>query len=277
MNPVADETRAEKSTLNDHEVSRQIAAEAGRLLVELRGSIPESSDQRWLRDAGDARSHTMIMARLAELRPEDGILSEEAKDNPERLGHQRVWVVDPLDGTREFGEPPRDDWAVHVALCIDGEPVAGSVALPAQERVFSTADHTSEAPPNNDPLRMVASRTRAPEIVTAIAAALGADLVFMGSAGAKAMTIVSGDADIYLHAGGQYEWDSAAPVAVAMAAGLHCSRIDGSPLVYNQPNPYLPDVLICKPSIAQRVLALVAAYVAPIDDGSATVTDGSGI
>jgi 3'(2'), 5'-bisphosphate nucleotidase len=277
VNPVADETRAEKSTLNDHEVSRQIAAEAGRLLVELRGSVPESTDQRWLRDAGDARSHTMIMARLAELRPEDGILSEEAKDNPERLGHQRVWVVDPLDGTREFGEPPRDDWAVHVALCIDGEPVAGSVALPAQERVFSTADRTSEAPPNNDPLRMVASRTRAPEIVTAIAAALGADLVFMGSAGAKAMTIVSGDADIYLHAGGQYEWDSAAPVAVAMAAGLHCSRIDGSPLVYNQANPYLPDLLICKPSIAQRVLALVAAYVEPIEDGSKTVTHGSGI
>jgi 3'(2'), 5'-bisphosphate nucleotidase len=244
MNPGADETRPEESTWNDHEVSRQIAAEAGRLLVELRRSVPESADQRRLRDEGDARSHTMIIGRLAELRSHDGILSEEAKDNPERLRHQRVWVVDPLDGTREFGEPPRDDWAVHVALCINGEPVAGSVALPAQGRVFSTADLFPE-----------------------VAAALGADLVFMGSAGAKAMTVVSGGADIYLHAGGQYEWDSAAPVAVAIAAGLHCSRIDGSPLVYNQPNPYLPDLLICKPSIAQRVLALVAAHIDPIGMG----------
>lgn len=277
MNPVVDETTPKQSPLNDHEVSRQIAAEAGRLLVELRRSVPESADQRWLRDEGDARSHTMIMGRLAELRPDDGILSEEAQDNQERLSHERVWVVDPLDGTREFGEPPRDDWAVHVALCVNGEPVAGSVALPAQERVFSTADLDSDAPPDNDPLRMVASRTRAPAIVTEVAAALGADLVFMGSAGAKAMTIVSGDADIYLHAGGQYEWDSAAPVAVAMAAGLHCSRIDGSPLVYNQPNPYLPDLLICKRSIAQRVLALVAAHIDPIEDGSDTVTRGSGI
>jgi 3'(2'), 5'-bisphosphate nucleotidase len=267
MNPGADETRPEESTWNDHEVSRQIAAEAGRLLVELRRSVPESADQRRLRDEGDARSHTMIIGRLAELRSHDGILSEEAKDNPERLRHQRVWVVDPLDGTREFGEPPRDDWAVHVALCINGEPVAGSVALPAQGRVFSTADLFPEAPPNNEPLRMVASRTRAPAIVTEVAAALGADLVFMGSAGAKAMTVVSGGADIYLHAGGQYEWDSAAPVAVAIAAGLHCSRIDGSPLVYNQPNPYLPDLLICKPSIAQRVLALVAAHIDPIGMG----------
>lgn len=277
MNPGADEMRPEESSWNDHEVSRQIAAEAGRLLVELRRSVPESADQRRLRDEGDARSHTMIIGRLAELRPHDGILSEEAKDNPERLRHQRVWVVDPLDGTREFGEPPRDDWAVHVALCINGEPVAGSVALPAQGRVFSTADLFPEAPPNNKPLRMVASRTRAPAIVTEVAAALGADLVFMGSAGAKAMTVVSGGADIYLHAGGQYEWDSAAPVAVAIAAGLHCSRIDGSPLVYNQSDPYLPDLLICNPSIAQRVLALVAAYVEPIDDGSETVPHGSGI
>jgi 3'(2'), 5'-bisphosphate nucleotidase len=223
---VADETTPEESTWSDHEVSRQIAAEAGRLLVELRRSVPESADDRWLRDQGDARSHRMIMDRLAELRPDDAILSEEGKDDQERLRHQRVWVIDPLDGTREFGEPPRDDWAVHVALCVGGEPVVGSV--------------------------------------------------YMGSAGAKAMTVVSGGADIYLHAGGQYEWDSAAPVAVAIAAGLHCSRIDGSPLVYNQPNPYLPDLLICKRSIAQRVLALVAAHGEPVDTGSDAVAPGSG-
>ena len=271
MNTAVDETAPRESTWTDHEVSRQIAAEAGRLLVELRRSVPESADPRWLRDEGDARSHRMIMDRLAELRPDDGILSEEGKDDQQRLAHHRVWVIDPLDGTREFGEPPRDDWAVHVALCVDGEPVAGSVALPAQGRVLTTADAFPDAPADCEPLRMVASRTRAPAIVTEVAAALGADLVYMGSAGAKAMTVVSGDADVYLHAGGQYEWDSAAPVAVAMAAGLHCSRIDGSPLVYNQPNPYMPDLLICKRSVAARVLALVAAHA-----GSNAVAPGSG-
>jgi 3'(2'), 5'-bisphosphate nucleotidase len=274
---VADETTPAESTWNDHEVSRQIAAEAGRLLVDLRRSVHESADPRWLRDEGDARSHRLIMDRLAELRPDDAILSEEGKDSQERLRYQRVWVVDPLDGTREFGEPPRDDWAVHVALCVDGEPVAGSVALPAQARVFTTADAFSEPRAHAEPLRMVASRTRAPALVTEIAATLGAELVFMGSAGAKAMAIVSGAADVYLHAGGQYEWDSAAPVAVAMAAGLHCSRIDGSALVYNQPNPYLPDLLICKQSIAAKVLSLVAARTESVDNGAGAVSPGSDV
>jgi 3'(2'), 5'-bisphosphate nucleotidase len=272
-----DEAEPVESTWSDHEVSRQIATEAGHLLIELRDSVPESAGERWLRDEGDARSHRMIMDRLAELRPDDAILSEEGKDDQVRLRHQRVWVIDPLDGTREFGEPPRDDWAVHVALCVDGEPVVGSVALPAQGRVFTTAGEFPDSPEDAQPLRMVASRTRAPVIVTKVASSLGAELVYMGSAGAKAMTVVSGDADIYLHAGGQYEWDSAAPVAVAMAAGLHCSRIDGSPLLYNQANPYMPDLLICKRSIAARVLALVAAHADPVNTDSNPVAPGSGV
>ena len=276
MNTVLeDDSTSPEANWDDHEVSRQLATEAGRLLMDLRRSTPDSADQRWLRDEGDARSHRMIMQRLAELRPDDAILSEEGKDDHERLAHQRVWVVDPLDGTREFGEPPRDDWAVHVALCVDGEPVAGSVALPAQERVFTTNRAFADIPADSKPLRMVASRSRAPEIVTEVAEALGADLIYMGSAGAKAMTVVSGAADIYLHAGGQFEWDSAAPVAVAIAAGLHCSRIDGSPLVYNQADPYMPDLLICKRSVAQRVLSLVAAQSGTDDEVSPTVT-GSG-
>jgi 3'(2'), 5'-bisphosphate nucleotidase len=270
-----DESTSLEASWDDHEVSRQLATEAGRLLLDLRRSTPDSADQRWLRDEGDARSHRMIMERLAELRPDDAILSEEGKDDQERLGHQRVWVVDPLDGTREFGEPPRDDWAVHVALCVGGEPVVGSVALPAQGRVFTTNRAFADIPADSKPLRMVASRSRAPEIVTEVAGALGADLIYMGSAGAKAMTVVSGAADIYLHAGGQFEWDSAAPVAVAIAAGLHCSRIDGSPLVYNQADPYMPDLLICKRSVAQRVLSLVAAQRGAGDAG-APAFPGSG-
>jgi 3'(2'), 5'-bisphosphate nucleotidase len=259
VNRDLDQSTSVEADWDDHEVSRQLATEAGRLLLDLRRSSPATDDPRWLRDQGDARSHRMIMGRLAELRPDDAVLSEEGKDDQERLDHQRVWVVDPLDGTREFGEPPRDDWAVHVALCVGGEPVAGSVALPAQGRVFTTTSAFPDASADSRPLRMVASRSRAPEIVTEVAGALGADLIYMGSAGAKAMTVVSGAADIYLHSGGQYEWDSAAPVAVAMAAGLHCSRIDGSPLVYNQADPYMPDLLICKRSVAPRVLALLAA------------------
>jgi 3'(2'), 5'-bisphosphate nucleotidase len=256
----SDHAAPDESGWTDHDVSREIATEAGALLMELRRSPTDSADQRWLRDEGDARSHRLIMGRLAELRPDDAILSEEGKDDHERLTYSRVWLIDPLDGTREFGEPPRDDWAVHVALCVDGEPVAGAVALPAQDRVFTTVDPRPAARPASGPLRMVASRTRAPEIVSDVAAALGADLVFMGSAGAKTMAVVSGVADIYLHAGGQYEWDSAAPVAVATAAGMHCSRIDGSRLVYNQPNPYMPDLLICRHDLAPRILALLDAH-----------------
>lgn len=276
MNRDLDESTPVEADWDDHEVSRQLATEAGRLLLDLRRSTPESADQRWLRDEGDARSHRMIMARLAELRPDDAILSEEGKDDQERLGHERVWVVDPLDGTREFGEPPRDDWAVHVALCVGGEPVAGSVALPAQGRVFTTTSSFPDAAADSGPLRMVASRSRAPEIVTEVAGALDAELIYMGSAGAKAMTVVSGAADIYLHAGGQYEWDSAAPVAVAMAAGLHCSRIDGSPLVYNQADPYMPDLLICKRSVAPMVLALLALQPDP-SDGDSPTSPGNGV
>jgi 3'(2'), 5'-bisphosphate nucleotidase len=267
---VSNSRASETSSLTDVEVARLIATEAGRLLVELRASQPESADQRWLRDEGDARSHRLIMGRLAELRPDDAVLSEEGKDDLERLEYRRVWVIDPLDGTREFGEPPRDDWAVHVALCVEGVPVVGAVALPAQERVYTSSDTAPEVFESPERPRIVASRTRAPAIVTEVAAALGAELVFIGSAGAKAMAVVSGRADVYLHAGGQYEWDSAAPVAVAVAAGLHCSRIDGTPLIYNQPNPYLPDLLICRPPIAPRILALIAEHSDPAKAASDT-------
>jgi 3'(2'), 5'-bisphosphate nucleotidase len=241
----------------DHEVARQVAEEAGKLLVELRGSYAPGSDPKVLRDEGDRRSLQFIMERLAELRPDDAILSEEGQDDPERLDRQRVWIIDPLDGTREYGEPPRDDWAVHVALCVDGAPVAGAVALPAQGIVYSTGATLPALSASGEPLRVVASRSRAPAVVTAVAAALNGSMVYMGSAGAKAMAILSGTVDVYIHAGGQYEWDSAAPVAVALSAGLHCSRLDGSALTYNHPNPYLPDLLICRREIAGQVLEMI--------------------
>lgn len=239
---------------DDHADAARLADEAGRLLLAIRAAGGAT-----MRDEGDRRSHALLTARLHELHPGDAVLSEEGADDPARLGAERVWIVDPLDGTREFGEPPRTDWAVHVALVVDRTPVAGAVALPAQGVTFTTLRPATPTPPHPTP-RILVSRTRPPVWATQLAAVLDAELVPMGSAGAKAMAVVQGTADIYAHAGGQYEWDSAAPVAVAAAAGLHCSRIDGTPLRYNQPRPWLPDLLICRPEWAERVIEHSATF-----------------
>ena len=195
------------------------------------------------------------MSELATSRPGDYVLSEEAAGDPARLSATRVWIVDPLDGTREYSEG-RDDWAVHVALVVDGQPVAGAVALPGLGSVLSTGTPLPLPAPRHGPLRVVVSRTRPPAVAEAVGKALDAELVPMGSAGAKVATVIRGETDVYVHAGGQYEWDSAAPVAVAIAAGLHASRLDGSPLRYNQPNPWLPDLVICRLDLAEAVLAV---------------------
>ena len=240
---------------NDHADAAAIATMAGELLVELRAAGADK-DPAELRAEGDRRAHELIAAALGQRHPDDVVFSEEAVDDKIRLTSPRVWIVDPLDGTREFGEPGRIDWAVHVALVVDGELAAGAVALPARGITLSTA----EPPPFPDPRpegtkpRLLVSRTRPTEHAHALAASLGAELVPMGSAGAKAMAVVLGEADVYAHSGGQYEWDSAAPVAVAAAAGLHVSRLDGSPLVYNQPDPWLPDLLICRPEFVNDVV-----------------------
>jgi 3'(2'), 5'-bisphosphate nucleotidase len=248
---------ARPATPEDHALAADVAVEAGALLVELRGREWGRGVER-LRAAGDARSHTLIVDRLAAARPGDPVLSEEGIDDTRRLGAERVWVVDPLDGTREYGEAGRSDWAVHVALVVDGSVAAGAVALPARQLVLTTEPAPPPPPPADDGLRVVTSRTRRPWAATVVAAALRAELVPLGSAGAKAMSVVLGEADAYAHAGGMYEWDSAAPVAVAGAAGLHASRLDGSPLVYNQPDPWLPDLLVCRPELAGDCLAALA-------------------
>jgi 3'(2'), 5'-bisphosphate nucleotidase len=241
----------------DHADAADLAAEAGRFLLEIRPRIEAGESALEVKRDADLRSHALLVSRLRERHPDDAVLSEEGTDDPSRLDALRVWVVDPLDGTREFGEPPRTDWAVHVALVIGGEPVAGAVALPALGVVLSTADPPSVPAPTSRP-RVVVSRTRPPASAQRLADALDAELVPMGSAGAKAMAIVLGDADIYAHSGGQHEWDSAAPAAVAASAGLHVSRLDGSPLRYNQRDPWLPDLLICRPELAAPVLAALA-------------------
>lgn len=238
------------------------------MLVELRARlVADGASARELKDEGDRRSHELLTARLAEHRPDDAVLSEEGRGahgpaGSARLNAEWVWIIDPLDGTREYGEPPRSDWAVHVALARDGQAVAGAVALPAQGRVLATSPvASSPAPPPTRP-RVIVSRSRPPAVATHQAEALEGELVELGSAGAKVAAVVLGDADVYPHSGGQYEWDSCAPVAVASAAGLITTRLDGSPLVYNRPDPYLPDLLVCHRALAAEVRQILDRWLA---------------
>lgn len=239
--------------MTDADLAAHLAEAAGTLLLDVRASGLFSREA--LGKAGDETANRFLVNAIREQRPHDGLLSEESACDGSRLARSRVWIVDPVDGTREYGEE-RDDWAVHVGLAIDGVARVGAVALPALGLVLRS-DRPLPLPAASDPLRMVVSRTRPAAEAIAVGKALAADLIPMGSAGAKAMAVVRGEADIYLHSGGQHEWDSAAPVAVALAAGLHASRLDGSPLTYNQPQTYLPDLLICRRELAPRILALL--------------------
>ena len=239
--------------MNDIDLAAHLAQVAGNLLLEVRASGLLSL--KALGKAGDQTANQFLIHAIREQRPDDGLLSEEEKDSDERLSKSRVWIIDPVDGTREYGEG-RTDWAVHVALAIDGVPAIGAVALPGLGLVLRS-DRPSPLPAPPAKPRMVVSRTRPAAEALAVAESIGAELIAMGSAGAKAMAIVRGEAEIYLHTGGQYEWDSCAPVAVAAAFGLHVSRVDGTPLVYNQRGTYMPDLLICRQQWAAPVLDLV--------------------
>ena len=243
-------------TLDDAALARKLADEAGKLLLSIQSS--GLFEGKALGRAGDRVANAFLMEALATARPEDAVLSEESSDDKVRLTRDRVWIVDPLDGTREFSEG-RSDWAVHVGLAIDGRAVTGAVALPGLGLTLAT-DTPPPLPTKLERPRMLVSRTRPAAEATRVAEAIGAELLPMGSAGAKAMAVVRGEADVYLHSGGQYEWDNCAPVAVAERAGLHVSRIDGSPLAYNRDDVYLPDLLICRPERAAEILALVARY-----------------
>jgi 3'(2'), 5'-bisphosphate nucleotidase len=240
---------------DDHAFAAWAATVAGDLLLQVRESGLVGGD---LKDAGDLASHELLMRLIGEHRPDDAILSEEehrgTSGTPDRRTTPRVWIIDPVDGTREYSEPPRDDWAVHVALWQEGELVAGAVAQPGLGTTFHTGEPATVPPASTDRPRIAVSRSRPPAFVTALAEAIGADLVPMGSAGAKVISVVRDVTDAYVHAGGQYEWDSAAPVAVARAAGLHTSRIDGAELAYNQDNVRLPDLVVCRPELAEPIL-----------------------
>lgn len=239
--------------MTDVELALSLATEAGRILLNIRNR--PGLEGKALGAVGDVEANAYLVEALLAARPDDGLLSEERKCDGSRLAQSRVWIIDPLDGTREYGEG-RNDWAVHVGLSINGVASVGAVALPTLGLTFSSGAPVP-LPPANMPPKMLVSRTRPAKEALAVAKAIKAELLPMGSAGAKAMAVVRGEGDIYLHTGGQYEWDNCAPVAVAAAAGLHVSRVDGSPLIYNNTDPYLPDLLICRPEWAARVLKLV--------------------
>jgi 3'(2'), 5'-bisphosphate nucleotidase len=242
----------------DHHAARDVADAAARLLLEIRAQLGGGVPAEEVRRQGDAESHALIRSLLGRAFTGDAIFSEEGDDTRGIPDSERVWIVDPLDGTREFGELERDDWAVHVALTEQGRLVAGAVALPARGVTYATdAAPLSPAPPPRPP-RVAVSRTRPAAEAELLAARLDGELVPMGSAGAKAMAVVDGVVDVYLHSGGQYVWDSAAPVAVALAAGLHASRLDGTPLAYDE-SEWLPDLVICRPELRDEVLAVLAA------------------
>jgi 3'(2'), 5'-bisphosphate nucleotidase len=240
-------------TESDVELAVRLADQAGALLLLTRDNT--SLEGRALADEGDRVAQAFLAGELASARPDDAVLSEEAVDDPSRLEASRVWIIDPLDGTREYSEG-RHDWAVHVALWEDGDLTAAAVALPGRGRVLSTADEVDLPARPSGPLQIAVSRSRPPEQAQWLVEKAGAELVPMGSAGYKALAVLLGEVDAYVHAGGQYEWDSAAPVAVARAAGLHTSRVDGSALRYNQPDPRLPDLIVARPEAAEAVLAI---------------------
>jgi 3'(2'), 5'-bisphosphate nucleotidase len=242
---------------NDHAFAAWLATVAGERLEQVRRT---GLAGRELKDAGDQASHQLLMTLLDRHRSDDAVLSEEGRDDTWRTSASRVWIVDPLDGTREFSEPPRDDWAVHVALWQDGDLVAGAVAQPGLGETFHTGAPPALAAATAPRPRIAVSRTRPPAFVELLAAELDAKLVPMGSAGAKVISVVRDVSDAYVHAGGQYEWDSAAPVAVARAAGLFTSRVDGSPLEYNRLDPTLPDLIVARPELAERIVAFVQQH-----------------
>ena len=239
----------------DQQLASRVATEAGVMLVNLRDELVAEGIHYWdLKDEGDIAGHRYIMSALTVARPDDVILSEEAADNRKRLNAERVWIIDPIDGTNEFAEHPRHDWAIHIALWESGELTAASVALPTLGITFDASPAAVVPPSTREKPLLVTSRSRNPYCAVMVANALGCDVARLGSAGAKAMAIVMGEADIYVHDGGMYQWDSAAPSAVAKAAGLHVSRIDGSPLKYNQESLWLPDFLVCRIELAEPAL-----------------------
>ena len=245
-------------SLTDAELAAELAEEAGRLLLTVREQVGHDFPYE-LGDAGDIRANAMLLKRLRAERPGDAVLSEEAHDDLKRLQADRVWIIDPLDGTWEYSLPYREDWAVHGALwqrTSGGEGVItdAAVALPAVGEVHRSDTVTAPPMPRPGPIRITASSNRPPAVLWRLRDRLDIEFVRIGSAGAKAMAVVRGDVDAYIHAGGQWEWDSAAPAGVLQAAGLHATRIDGSPLRYNQPNPYLPDLLMCRPEMADVLL-----------------------
>ena len=246
----------------DHREAARIAVEAGRLLVDIRQQMFEAGYNPWrIGDEGDRLAHDYIVEQLHDCFPDDSVLSEEGRDDLTRLDNQRVWIVDPLDGTREYGQYGRGDWAVHIALSEDGIATAGAVALPAMDQVLSTHEPPILPDREDGPPRLMVSRSHPSTAAVVVARALDGQMMALGSAGAKTAAVILGYGDIYAHSGGQFEWDNCAPAVVAQAAGMHVCRCDGSPMRFNYPDPWSPDFVMCRPEYAEAALEALAAVI----------------
>ena len=242
--------------LSDHVLAARLAQSAADLLVDILDDRAPAENGWRLEHLGDRRSHGFLVAELHRHRPEDAVLSEEGHDDLTRLDAERVWIVDPLDGSSNYGWS--DQWAVHVGLVEAGVPTAGAVAVPCFGRTYATDPAPEPIMSRVGPRPVVVvARSRHHIDGRLLASALGAEVLAIGSAGVKAMAVVRGEADAYVHGGGLYEWDSCAPVAVAQAAGLHASRLDGSPLEYNKADPWSPGLVICQRHIADELLEIL--------------------
>ena len=242
----------------DADLAAALAHLAGATLLTTREELGAAGvTGKALGKAGDVAAQKVIAKALEGSRPGDAVLSEEAPDDPSRLSAERVWIVDPLDGTKHFAEG-KNEWAVHIALWEQGHLTVGAVALPTEGVVLRSDEVGAPSSTAGKPLRIAVSSSRTPPIAREAAQSLSATLVPMGSAGVKIASVIRGQNDAYIHAGGQYEWDSAAPIALARAAGLHTSRLDGSDLLYNRKDPYLPDLVVTRAEIADKVTAAIA-------------------
>ena len=258
------ETTFRATPEDDHLLAANLAESAGRMLVDCRsGAAGQLLGGSSLAHEGDQRAHLHLLTRLQEARPDDAVLSEEGADDAQRLDSSRLWVIDPLDGSRDYGFG-NDEWAVHVGLVEDGKIVAGAVALSALDLLFHTGEGegpacaVDENNPNRRPV-IVTARSRVNAEGMLLAHELGADVFACGSAGVKAMLVVNGTADAYVHASPLYEWDVCAPAAVAQSAGLHVSDAAGDPLVFNQARPVVNSFLVCRPELVDDILSALSS------------------
>lgn len=236
---------------NDHQLAAALAAKAGQALSELRERPHSGGFDPWgLRDEGDRLAHNLLVELLGSHRPDDIVLSEEGREDRRRLDADRTWIIDPLDGTHDYPFLDSIEWAVHVALVEEQRPTAAAVAVPGMDQVFATDLGSAAEPMDRDQPLVISGRSNA-YLASEVAETIGGKLTACGSSGVKAMLVVSGAVDVYVHGSGLYEWDVCAPAAVAEALGMVVTDLEGDEIVYNKSQPIVRGLVISRPEFAE--------------------------